>query len=72
MKSLSRSDRLLKKALEDLIRNWNATEPRWRDKARRNVDTDFIQPMETSVKSAVNAMTEITLLLEKALKECSS
>lgn len=70
MKSLSRSDILLKKALEDLLRRWNATETHWRDKARKTFDTDCIQPLETTVKSAANAMTEITLLLDKAMKEC--
>ena len=49
---------------------WAETEAGWHDARRREFEASRLKPLETEVRSALEAMAQLSDLLDRARKEC--
>ena len=70
MPRVNQGELILQGALDDLKRDWMITGSGWRDKARQDFEKEFIDEMLTAGTGAVRAMTELTLLMRRVVREC--
>jgi len=71
MPRLSQSETMLLGAIDDLRRDWLIAAASWNDRARQQFEKEFIDVFLPAAGSAVSAMSELTLLLRRVVRECS-
>ena len=71
MPRISQGEITLQGALDDLVRDWQLTGGNWQDQAREQFEHDVIEEYLPAGRAAVRAMTELTLLLRRVVRECS-
>lgn len=71
MPRISHTEVTLQSALNDLQRDWEIARADWRDRAKERFAEEYIEELSVGGRAAVRAMTEVTLLLQKVVRECS-
>lgn len=71
MPRISHAEVTLMSALNDLQRDWDIARADWRDQAKEQFAEEYIEELQAGGRAAVRAMTEVTLLLRKVVRECS-
>lgn len=71
MPRVSNGEGMLVGALNDLRRDWDIARSEWHDQAREQFEKEFIEILHMEGKAAVRAMTELSLLLRRVVRECS-
>jgi hypothetical protein len=62
---------MLTEALNELWDDWKAARAEWRDDARESFEADFMEEIGSSVRLAVDALSELTQLMKRVVRECS-
>jgi hypothetical protein len=62
---------MLNTALNDLKRSWDRAGEDWRDQAREEFGVEVLDEILPTGRAAVRAMSEITQLLKRVVRECS-
>lgn len=70
MPRISFSELALNAALNDLARDFKVVASEWHDEARVAFERDFIDEFLPAGRSAVGAMTDLSLLLMRVVREC--
>ena len=70
MPRISQSELILQGALDDLKRDWQIARGGWHDEAREDFERKFIDEFLPAGNAAVRAMTELTLLMRRVVREC--
>jgi len=70
MPRISQGELILQGALDDLKRDWQIACTGWHDKARQDFEKEFIDEVLPAGNAAVRAMTEMTLLMRRVVREC--
>jgi hypothetical protein len=70
MPRISQGELILQGALDDLKRDWQIAGAGWHDKARKDFEKEFIDELLPAGAQAVRAMTELTLLMRRVVREC--
>ena len=68
--SLSDSESMLRKALEDLNREWSNTSNHWKDKAREDFEKEHLEPIRVAAENAARAMRNLDGLLRTVYRDC--
>ena len=71
MPRISHAEGVLMGVLNDLARDWQITQEDWRDHARERFEKDFIDELLPAGRAAVRAMTQLTVLMRRVVRECS-
>ena len=71
MPRVSHGESMLTSVLNDLLRDWQITGSDWHDEARAQFEKEYIDEFVPGGRAAVRAMTELTLLLRRVVRECS-
>lgn len=61
----------LSDARKALLARWDELRRTWDDAAAQRFEQDFIQPMESDLKQAIDAMTQAQQVAQRARQECS-
>jgi len=61
---------LLGKAMKDLMHRWVDTRAQWNDSMSHNFEKNRLQPLETDLRSATQAMDAMSQLLNKIRRDC--
>ena len=56
--------------MKDLQLLWDQTKHQWNDPVSKEVEKQYLVPLERNLKNAVNAMENMSLMLAKARREC--
>ncbi len=70
MAGLGNNEVVLSTAVKDVLRHWDHAAEGWKDQARREFERDYIEALIPTAKGAVTAMTQIRILLQKAMSQC--
>lgn len=70
MPRISNPEQMLTTALNDLVRDWEITVGDWQDQARTQFENEIVDPVVRDGRAAVRAMTEISQLLRRVVREC--
>jgi len=68
--SLSDSESMLRKALEDLNRQWLNTADSWNDKAREDFEKEHLEPIRIAAENAARAMRNLDGLMRNVYRDC--
>jgi hypothetical protein len=68
--SLSVGRAKLTGASKELMLRWDKARMSWNDDRARQLQEEFLEPVERTVKSAVSAMERVMAVVEKARREC--
>ncbi len=61
---------LLAKALKDLIHRWQEAKAGWDDPVSSAMETEFIEPLEMDLRSALGAMDQLAGVLSQVRQDC--
>ncbi|MCK6474770.1 MAG: hypothetical protein L6R28_23875 [Planctomycetes bacterium] len=64
-------DMMFVSAVKDLSRDWEATAAGWHDQARNDFEKEYVGELLSSARGAASAMSQISRLLQQAIKDCS-
>ncbi|MEN8150050.1 MAG: hypothetical protein ABFS86_09515 [Planctomycetota bacterium] len=70
MPRINQGELILQGALDDLKRDWQIAAAGWHDKAREDFQREFMDEFLPAGGAAVRAMTELTLLMRRVVREC--
>jgi hypothetical protein len=68
---VSHSEMVLSSARSDLEKAWNASGIAWNDEARTKFEKDFMEPFLVASRTSIGAMTELSNLLKRVVRQCS-
>ena len=71
MSQIGHNEIILAAAIKDLRRDWAATADGWRDVARQEFEEEYLERLLSAAKAAAGAMSEISRLMDQAVRECS-
>jgi hypothetical protein len=71
MPRISHPEQMLLGALNDLERDWQIATSDWRDRAREHFENEYVGELQPTGRTAATAMTELTLLLRRVVRECN-
>ena len=71
MSQIGHNEIILASAIKDLHRDWAVTAEGWRDVARAEFEKDFVEVLLSAAKTAAGAMSEISRLMDQAVRECT-
>lgn len=57
-------------AMKDLLIRWQDTKFNWSDAVSRAFEKEFIEPLETELRSAGSAMDQLSVVLQQVRREC--
>lgn len=57
-------------ATKDLMVRWEKARLSWNDDLARQMQEEVLDPLERTVKSAVNAIERVGAVVEKARRDC--
>jgi hypothetical protein len=57
-------------ASKDLMLRWEKAKLHWSDDKARELQEEFLEPLERTVKSAVSAIERVAGVVEKARRDC--
>lgn len=60
----------LEDALKQLEASWMATKESWNDPISQKVEDDFLVPLHGQVRSMLDAVNKMSLVMRKAEQEC--
>ncbi len=60
----------LEDALKQLEASWAATRESWNDPISQKVEDDFLVPLHGQVRSMLDAVSKMSLVMRKAEQEC--
>ena len=60
----------LNKALKELTARWHEAKMSWDDVNAERMEKEYLQPLESDLKSAVGAMDHMAVLLNQIRREC--
>ena len=61
---------ILGKAMKELLSRWSDTRAEWNDVMSRNFEKNRLEPMETDLRSANQAMDAMAQILNQARRDC--
>ena len=70
MVSLSTGSGKLAFSMKTLRTHWDRTQSEWSDRVRDDFETNYLTPIETEVMGTMNAMSNLSQVLAKAMQEC--
>ena len=59
-------------AAKELMLKWEKARLHWNDDKARELQEEFLEPLERTVKSAVSAIERISGVVEKARRDCGA
>ena len=71
MPRISQPEQMLLSALNDLEKDWQIAISDWRDQAKQNFEKAYVNELQPAGRTAATAMTELTLLLRRVVRECN-
>ena len=60
----------LEDALKQLEASWMATREHWTDPVSQKVEDEFLVPLHGQVRSMLDAVSKMSLIMRKAEQEC--
>ncbi|HLX64347.1 MAG TPA: hypothetical protein VKX17_23945 [Planctomycetota bacterium] len=70
MFSSSDSESLLRKAIDDLKRQWLNSADSWKDKARDDFEKEHLEPLLNAAENAARAMRNLDGLMREVVRDC--
>lgn len=61
----------IRKAVEDLQRDWAETTPEWDDANSRNMEKNHLEPLLVELTNAMGAIQRLSDALSQAERECA-
>ncbi len=71
MPRISHPEQMILATLNDLERDWQIARENWRDQARQHFEEDFMSEIQPTGRIAATAISELTQLLRRVVRECS-
>ncbi len=68
--SITSSAAGLAQSRRDLFIHWQAVSQIWQDERAKNFHRDYLEPVDPAVRRACDAITEMSAILERAMREC--
>lgn len=68
--SLHSADVQLAEAVKQLRQRWARIRERWDDGASRQIEAEFVEPLEPLVRAASRAIDHVRALSDSARREC--
>jgi hypothetical protein len=69
--SVQSAEAILMDAIKQLRQRWDRIKDRWDDPASRQIQKEFIDPLEPMVRAAMGALDHTGSLMSAARRECS-
>lgn len=60
----------LGRSMRDLLALWSTTKMSWNDANAERFEQEFLQPLEADVRTAANAMDQMSSLLSQIRHQC--
>lgn len=60
----------LEEALKQLENSWIATREQWHDSVSQKVEDDFLVPLHGQVRSLMDAVTRMAIVMRNAEQDC--
>lgn len=61
----------LSKAMKLLLMRWEQTQAAWDDPVSRRFEEQFLLPLQTDLRNAAGAMSEMSALLQQIQQDCA-
>lgn len=58
-------------AMKELTVRWDRIKEQWDDPVSRDIEKDFIEPLEPRIRSTASAMNQMGETLMTAIRECT-
>ncbi|MCU0726319.1 MAG: hypothetical protein MUE73_11085 [Planctomycetes bacterium] len=71
MPRISQPELMLTEAHNELQDDWRTARAEWLDSARASFDEEVMEEIGSAVRLAVDALSELTQLMKRVVRECS-
>lgn len=61
----------LRKSMKELMMRWAETKSQWNDANAAAFESKYLVPLEADAKKAVNAMDQMSQILQRIKQECA-
>jgi hypothetical protein len=61
----------LSKAIRELLLHWNEAQAAWNDPVSHRFEESWIVPLQSEVRNAASAMSDMATLLDRIRRDCS-
>jgi hypothetical protein len=61
----------LRKSMKEMMMHWSETKSQWNDGNAHAFESKYLVPLESDAKQAINAMDQMSQILQRIKQECA-